>query len=560
MTAFPFPTKDAKLEPIAPGDKTFSPEFADEVYNSGLPPDKQKKIFDDILNGRDTESGARTKYNIQKVAPKSSFEFKNTNDQGIMDVSGGGYTMSESGILPASETPKPPMAAAAKPNIVKERLLPPKLPKVDIPKPGPAYMEQRVPNPAPEVQEFQLRSLKDIMAQRDAAKVNAAKFLDRPEDLSAARDNTLANSLISSSIQSGLAGVGKIAKTDLSGQSNALNSMNEQAKKAEADQMGQRQIQDARFMEAQKLMPDQVKNELDDQKYQQDQITGEQNRIKLQDLGESMRDKVQSRDPNSAVSKSMREALVNTLGIDPKVVEGKSSYELSQIQGLWSDKAKNDAVAKNAANALQARRDELEYTTKNNSIERQKDRDASAENIQLRGDLAAAKTGAGKVRPLGQEVVTDFANMKNMLNEFNQIKELKKKVNTGPVSEFGRDVVDSKVGQLFGLTNSPESTQLRIKVGKQLAEYIKGISGATVSEPERAKLTALLPKEGDDDAKFDSALEATRQGIINHMNMKLQSFKDAGYDTGTLRGAQSGAPDGNSDGWGKSEMKAGRLP
>jgi hypothetical protein len=369
----------------------------------------------------------------------------------------------------------------------------------------------------------------------------------REEDLSGARDNTLRNSLISSSIQSGLAGVGKIAKTDLSGQSNALNAMNDQAAKAEADQINQRKVADARVIEADKFAADPVKNAMDEQKFQQSEVSNEKSKLELGDFSNSLRDKAQTRDPNSAVSISLQEALVNTMGLKPEQVAGKSAFELSQVQGLWADKKKSDATAAAAATSFNNRMAEIKYQNELGAQRDAANRDAEARIAQAKLDAKGEAGAGGKAPPLmGQEVVKDVASMKSMLKEFDDITKLKPAVDTGPVASSLR-----AVGPWVGVKNSPEAKDLKLKTSQNVAEYIKSISGATVSEPERKELLKQVPHEGMNDDQFDSALKVLREKIITKLNNTISSFQQAGYNTGSVSGGTQApvATSGGSGNW-----------
>lgn len=82
-----------------------------------------------------------------------------------------------------------------------------------------------------------------------------------------------------------------------------------------------------------------------------------------------------------------------------------------------------------------------------------------------------------------------------------EIREFKKNVNTGPLASRS-----ARSGRWAGLEVG-EFTNLEIKTGKQLAEYIKNISGAAVSEEEAQRLARNIPNVVMQDNQFIIALD-----------------------------------------------------
>lgn len=110
-------------------------------------------------------------------------------------------------------------------------------------------------------------------------------------------------------------------------------------------------------------------------------------------------------------------------------------------------------------------------------------------------------------------------------------------VDTGPIAAL-ESWFRSKVGM-----GDPRMVEFKATVGTQLAEYIKSISGATVSEPERAQLLQNVPTEVDDDEEFMAKLQSVERMLRNKLDVKKRAFKAAGKDTRAFEAAPEASTD-----------------
>jgi hypothetical protein len=88
-----------------------------------------------------------------------------------------------------------------------------------------------------------------------------------------------------------------------------------------------------------------------------------------------------------------------------------------------------------------------------------------------------------------------------LIGNVGAIRKGKDGIDTGPIA--GRlGVLRTKVG-----AGDPQVTAFRAEVGSQLADYIKGISGAAASDKERAFLEQNVPNVNDSDDEFMAKLD-----------------------------------------------------
>jgi hypothetical protein len=211
-------------------------------------------------------------------------------------------------------------------------------------------------------------------------------------------------------------------------------------------------------------------------------------------------DEMQQNDPNSPVSKAAQEFAVK-LGLNPEAVK-KSSY--ANIQKLMTEKRLNDqfnesvkarlqtaGLAKSAANDI--KKAELDLKTK-------------------------------KFQTPSDKQVTAITSLDDTLGAIESIKRQKGDYDTGPVSAF-----QSWSAQLVGMDDA-EKSAFKAQVGDQLAQYMKDISGAAVSDKERARLSQNLPKMSDNDETFASKLQVVEDRLKMHRRNALINMKKQGKD------------------------------
>ena len=153
------------------------------------------------------------------------------------------------------------------------------------------------------------------------------------------------------------------------------------------------------------------------------------------------------------------------------------------------------------------------------------------EKLQLEVDALKKKGKGGpdsgakpKLTPTEVEGVVELQGARTLLGQLEKLK-VEGKINTGPV-ENAIDWIRSKAG-----VGDPKRVEFKAMIGTQIAEYIKSISGATVSEPERANLLQNVPGGADDDEEFMAKLASVKRLLDNKLAAKKKAFAATGRDT-----------------------------
>jgi hypothetical protein len=170
---------------------------------------------------------------------------------------------------------------------------------------------------------------------------------------------------------------------------------------------------------------------------------------------------------------------------------------------------------------------------------------------QAKKDEADAKkaerdaAGDGKppkpmLTPAEVEGVVELQGARDMLGRLEKMKKSGgakgAAINTGPLEALGSWFA-SKVG-----VESPEKTEFKALAGEQIAGYIKNISGATVSEPERKSLLENIPSASDDDEEFLAKLKTVKDTLDAKLRLKEKAFSATGRDTSIFAGGAPAAP------------------
>jgi hypothetical protein len=142
--------------------------------------------------------------------------------------------------------------------------------------------------------------------------------------------------------------------------------------------------------------------------------------------------------------------------------------------------------------------------------------------------------GGGKpVKPLltPAEVVnvTDLQQGLDIMDRLTKLKttggEKGAPIDTGPFAEFAGwfaknlDMEDAK------------KTEFKALAGENVANYIKSISGATVSEPERANLLENVPTPRDHDDRFMAKLKMIKDTLDAKLRIQRKAYEATGRDT-----------------------------
>ena len=99
----------------------------------------------------------------------------------------------------------------------------------------------------------------------------------------------------------------------------------------------------------------------------------------------------------------------------------------------------------------------------------------------------------------------------------------------------------------------PKRVEFNSNVGQNLADYIKSISGATVTNAERDTLMKLIPGVADDDEEFNAKLKALRDKIEFYRRAEVDTLRASGkvvnpemLKTSSYKQPTSAAPEQNT--------------
>lgn len=154
------------------------------------------------------------------------------------------------------------------------------------------------------------------------------------------------------------------------------------------------------------------------------------------------------------------------------------------------------------------------------------------------------RLGNIQFQQLKSKDVKSMNDLVELREDINEIRVLKEKVNTGPIA--------AKAGRAKRYVGWEESSfnQLEIKSGKQLADFIKEISGAAVSEQEAQRLAKLVPNIDMQDGQFIDSLNDLEDGLNGLIEAKIIQFDLENEDEliRAIRGDKEGEiPTGEED-------------
>jgi hypothetical protein len=136
---------------------------------------------------------------------------------------------------------------------------------------------------------------------------------------------------------------------------------------------------------------------------------------------------------------------------------------------------------------------------------------------------------AGEMEP-----IVELQGARNLIDQLGRMKT-EGDIDTGPIAN-AIDWVRSKAG-----IGDPKRVEFKAMVGTQIADYIKSISGATVSESERASLLENVPTASDNDDAFMAKLATVKRMIDNKLNTKKRAFAVTGRPTAIFDAQDDGA-------------------
>ena len=222
-------------------------------------------------------------------------------------------------------------------------------------------------------------------------------------------------------------------------------------------------------------------------------------------------------DPNSQESVNMRKALE------------KLAPDLKKIYGAdWDKITANDKDSifdiVRTREQIEGRKDAARLA----QMARQDNLSERKREFELK--MADKKEQEARLTP---KQVSDITALDNALGVINNIEAEKPKFDTGPISSR-----QNALAQMIGMDDSQKS-KFKADIQSNVAEYIKSISGAAVSDTERAFLLQNMPTMTDNDATFTAKLqlvkdrlERNRNNYLTNMNKSGKNVKDY-QDTST---------------------------
>lgn len=210
---------------------------------------------------------------------------------------------------------------------------------------------------------------------------------------------------------------------------------------------------------------------------------------------------------------------------------------LAQVKGQERDaltkqlQAAQELEAKQAAAAQQSS-ERREYKERELDLRRQalaQSKEQSELNRNFREEGRAL---------LSDKEVAELSDIDKSLSVLNRIKAEKPNINTGPAS-----AAQSWAAQLVGMDDS-EKSAFKALVGDQLAQYIKSISGAAVSEQEAQRLLQNIPKISDQDETFTTKLAELEKTLREGRQIRTQNLRRRGKDVSQFQAPASGSSEG----------------
>jgi len=149
----------------------------------------------------------------------------------------------------------------------------------------------------------------------------------------------------------------------------------------------------------------------------------------------------------------------------------------------------------------------------------------------VRKDISLDQAKTKMDRP-SETFAGKMSDLDTIKDHMNKIRNLKDKVNTGAVTNS----LNSFAGKwISGSIPSEDRTKLKTMTTHTLADYIKSISGAAVSEQEAKRLKDGIPTMDDDDEIFSQKMEAFSVMLESMRDEKIKALESTGRDISKFR-------------------------
>lgn len=219
----------------------------------------------------------------------------------------------------------------------------------------------------------------------------------------------------------------------------------------------------------------------------------------------------------------------------------KSKIEQEWREQVHSDAQENIKAQREQAAAIreEARRDRLDAESRRRTERMEREERKRVEK-------------QAKEAQLENSQVKELVDLQDVLTAVDALTSAKKTGNfdTGPLVEKYKGWAPSL---------DPEYAAFRSQVEDMKAQFIKAISGATVSPSERAALEKVVPTMTDNDQVFLSKAKKFRERMERLINNRLNAYSKMGKDTSGFENITMPA-DGDTGGTNENMPASGNTP
>lgn len=230
----------------------------------------------------------------------------------------------------------------------------------------------------------------------------------------------------------------------------------------------------------------------------------------------AIRDKdvaAQQDDPKSEISQMYRLALAKSIpGVDFSKLENLSANQIGKILPGIKGVAGNELEDMIRLIRLQQGDERL-----GQGIRKLDQADKRAGNLEKHRDWTRIQKDE-----LSDKQVEAIDQLDQVTGGLDEMEELKPAFDTGPIA--GRVMAWR---QSFG-NDDAKTTAFKAKIGRQLANYVRSMSGLAVTDQERQFLSTLVPSERDQDESFFTKLNDMRDESMRIRSRKLENFRRQG--------------------------------
>lgn len=268
-----------------------------------------------------------------------------------------------------------------------------------------------------------------------------------------------------------------------------------------------------------------------------DFVEARMNGVKLEEFVRQTKDKrrldAEGNDPNSSTSKNYRDIWRS---VYPNGVRGVPNFDKMsavQLKEYGEAALKTGMLSQQQADALGLKYGEMAQRGLENEEERRLRIELEKLKNQGRIDVKSTPQGGGKggVGSPAQARLKAEKNAKIVsgLNTINEIRGLKKKVDTGPLAGWWMTARNA-VGKLGG-----DAGKLKQLLDNTLMLKVNEVAATTFTPNLVEQVRQMLPSQNDDDAEFNQKLDSIDQLLRETANSWYDSMEAGGQDMGNYR-------------------------